>query len=127
MKRDMDLIRKILIQLESYSPDDAIMRIELDDYSSEQIAYHVYLLKDANLILAKILFGGGYAQIESYAILGLTWGGHDFIDASRDDTRWRRAKDIFTQMGSSVSFDVIKEILFNLMISQMPRIITPGV
>ena len=127
MKRDMDLIRKSLMKLEGYVSDDDIRQIDLEGYSHEQIAYHVYLLHDAALIRAQVLFGGGSAAPKDYAIFGLTWEGHDFLDACRDDTRWNRAKEIVSEMGSSVTFDVLKSLLVQLALSQLPKLIATGV
>jgi len=127
MKRDMDLIRKILIQLESYSTNDDIRPIELEGYSHEQIAYHVYLLKDANLILATILFDGGSVAPKDYSIFGLTWAGHDFLDACRDEGRWNKAKQMAAKLGSGVTFDVMKTLLVQIMTSQIPTLIASGV
>jgi len=125
MKRDMDLIRKILLKLEEFLTDDDIEKIQLDGYSPEQIIYHVFLLEEAGLIRAKILFGSGTTAPVDYVIFGLTWAGHDFLDACREEGRWEKAKDVFRQAGG-VSFDIAKEVLVRLMMTSVTSILTGG-
>jgi len=127
MKRDMDLVRKILIKLEDYSPDDEINQIECEGYSPEETAYHVYLLKDAHLIIANIFMNNNSIGPKEYKIYGLTWAGHDFLEASRDETRWKQAKEVVIKMGSGASFDVLKSVLVQIMMAQIPKIIGTGV
>jgi hypothetical protein len=42
MKRDMDLVRAILITMENHDKGFAPDVIEIPDYSEEQIGYHIY-------------------------------------------------------------------------------------
>ena len=61
MKRDMDLIRKILLRIEE-SPDFSfISPFDIEGYETEQISYHIELLDEAGLIKAKEGRGGGYS------------------------------------------------------------------
>jgi hypothetical protein len=41
----------------------------------------------------------------------LTWAGHDFLDAARNDTVWRTAKEKILKPGVSWTFDLLKETL----------------
>lgn len=123
MKRDMDLIRKILLKLENFTSDDNINKIEIEDFSHDQVAYHIYLLQDAGLIRAGILMDYGTAVPKITAINGLTWAGHDFLDASRDEGRWIKAKTVINEM-KGASFEIIKTVLIVLMKDQMTTILS---
>jgi hypothetical protein len=48
-------------------------------------------------------------------IYRLTWEGHEFLDAARDDTRWKRAWTIVREKAGSVTVDVLKQVLTSLM------------
>ena len=48
MKRDMDLIRAMLLAVEEH-PSGFAPKIELQGYTQEQINYHAYLLGEAGL------------------------------------------------------------------------------
>src|SRR6476660_1465967 len=90
MKRDMDLIRKIMLAVEEHEHGFAPRQIVIEGYTKEQIGYHNYLIINAGL-------GDGpdltHLRSESpeHDLRYLTFAGHEFLDAARDDTRWRKA------------------------------------
>lgn len=45
----------------------------------------------------------------------VTWAGHDFIEAAKDDARWTRAKHLVMTKGGGIVFDVRKPVLMDLM------------
>ena len=107
MKRDMDLIRKILAETESLPYKSGnICRVEVDGYTPEQVSYHVEILAEANLVKATHL---GRETIPHR----LTWEGHEFLDASRNDTIWKKALEISKQAGG-VAFEVMKSLLIQM-------------
>ncbi len=116
MKRDMDLIRKILFEIEQRPPlKGRFVPVELEGYTEDVINYHVMLLDEAGLIKAQNLTshsGGLYVPVR------LTWQGHEFLDAARDDTRWNKTKDTMTKAGGFV-FEVGKALLIELMKQQL--------
>ena len=52
MKRDMDLVRAILLEVEKHSDGFAPCELEIDGYTPEQIAYHAYIMGEAGLVHA---------------------------------------------------------------------------
>ena len=50
MKRDMDLIRNILLAIEEKGPPLGIVDIDLPGHTAEEISFHVVLLRDAGLV-----------------------------------------------------------------------------
>jgi hypothetical protein len=111
MKRDMELVRAILLDIEANaSPQGGLNRaVSVDGYDKATITAHVELMiRDAHLIHGKMMkFNTG----DETMILGLTWRGHEFIDAARSDTIWSKAKNSILKHGSSVSFDLLLEWL----------------
>jgi hypothetical protein len=92
MKRDMDLVRELLLKLEAEPLDGNLWRLEPDglgiaDHSPDEIAYHLVLLIDAELLDGKREQSGGFVARK------LTWAGHDFLDSVRDAKVWRTTKD----------------------------------
>jgi hypothetical protein len=123
MKRDMDLIREILLSVEK-SPEEGIENFTIVSFSREQIIYHIRLLQDAELIEGKLV-GSGNAGIVWYGISRMTWAGHDFLDACRDEGRWGQAKEIFNKL-NGVTFDVTKQVLVSLMTTAASSMIPGG-
>ncbi|MFZ1073703.1 MAG: DUF2513 domain-containing protein [Verrucomicrobiia bacterium] len=40
-----------------------------------------------------------------------TWDGHEFLDAARNDTIWRKAGEQIKKSGVDVTLSLLKEIL----------------
>jgi hypothetical protein len=113
MKRDLDLIRTILLTIEDhphgYAPD-----LTINGHSKEEVGYHAYLLINAGLAEGENM--GGFSSPSPEAqIYKLTWAGHEFAEAARDDTRWKKAMGIVKDKGGSVTMDVLKDLLTSLM------------
>lgn len=108
MKRDMDLCRQILLQVEASPPNEVLTRLGLSADHPNSVSEHVVLLDDAGFLDATITrtFGGAI-----YAIRGLTWEGHEFLDAARDDERWEKAKQHLEEAGTTATLALLKHVL----------------
>ena len=107
MKRDWELVRKILTQIEELdSSERSLKPSALEGYTSGVVSYHMSLLKDAGLIEATCsqpLSG----QLQCIAT-SLTWDGHEFLDKIRSDTTWGKIKSLAKTKGLDLSIEVIK-------------------
>jgi hypothetical protein len=109
MKRDMDIVREILISIEAAPFDGGPLRLTWpEDYSSEQIAYHIMLLHQAGLIYA---FDFSTEVAPDWRAGYLTWEGHEFLNAALDGGRWSRAKALVLEKGGGLVFEVLKQAL----------------
>ena len=91
MKRDMDLIRAMFMSIEADEHGFA-PKIEIPNYTQEEIGYHAILLGEAGLAVVSELTAFG-APSPVGKVTRLTWAGHEFLDAARDKTIWNQAKD----------------------------------
>jgi DNA-binding transcriptional ArsR family regulator len=111
MKRDMDLVREILVQVANF-PDIQNYVLSIKGYEEQEVAYHIMLLKEAGLLeAATAQFGDGRLAAQPRR---LTWQGHEFLDAARDDTNWQKTKDIVKEKGGGLTFEVIKALLIQM-------------
>jgi hypothetical protein len=109
MKRDMDLARQILFEIEGLPHgDDVIFQPEIEGHSSDEVSYHMMLLVQAGYIEGEEAPDGWHAR-------SLTWQGHEFLDAARDETRWNKAKKIVMEKGGAITFEMLKHLLLELM------------
>ncbi len=87
MKRDMELIRKILLAVEISPPDEDLENLTFEGYKYEEIQYHAWLLINAGL-------AQGFETHPGYSpgpvVRSLTWAGHEFLDTARDERRWKK-------------------------------------
>jgi hypothetical protein len=114
MKRDMDLVRKILLEIERQPFTHGKITLEIEGYSREEISYHVLLLSEANLIEAEV---SARASAE-YKPIRLTWQGHEFLESVRDEARWNKLKDIMGRVGGFV-YEIARPVAIELLKSQV--------
>lgn len=120
MKRDLDLIRAIMLVLEENMEYDKnfqsakLFEIMKDEsLSLEKLAYHIGLLVEGGFIQAKE-FKFQSSEPTVYLINTITPQGHDFIDTIRQDTIWNKTKEkAHKVVGFSLSLlvDIGKEYL----------------
>ena len=111
MKRNMDLIREILLRIESYPEPRGRIDLNIDGYSPKEISYHVKLLSEAGLIEATPLQTLNLFEWHAHS---LTWEGHEFLEASRDDKIWNKAKELVLDKTGTLPFEVLKQILIGI-------------
>lgn len=115
MQRDMDLIRRIVLELNK--PD--VQRLDrLEGVEQELFNYNANLLVEAGLAKAAVLENG--PRVSKILLWRLTWQGHDFADSVADDTLWKRAVEQVIQPGASWSFSVLTDWLKAQVIAQLP-------
>src|SRR5260370_40543363 len=101
MKRDMDIIRMMLMHQESGEAPPGLSK-----YPEDLVVYNIALMKDAGLIVASIL-DDEKGSPRGAIIIRMTWGGHDFLDAVRDDNVWRKAKEKVLKPTASCTFSLL--------------------
>lgn len=109
MKRDMELVRLILLKIEKEYRSTALYNLEINGYDTETIAYHCEILHEAGLLSD---YDALYAdeQICNFAVGSLTWEGNDFLDKIRDNSQWKKIKDTIRQKGLPLVIETIKTI-----------------
>jgi hypothetical protein len=112
MKRDMDLIRKILIAVEKHPHGFAPEEIEIDGYDHETVGYHLVLMGQGEGDLLQITPFSSFGDSGPSAIVErMTWKGHEFLDNVRNETVWNKVKGIVIAKGGSISFEVLKSVV----------------
>jgi hypothetical protein len=107
MKRDMELVRKILFALESSQQNAAFA-----GYNDDTVKYHQALVIEAGLAVGSSLKSGtGNREVPTAVMLTkLTWAGHEFLDTVRNDTVWAKTKQTFASKGLDMTLDLVKSV-----------------
>jgi hypothetical protein len=114
MKRDMNVIRSLLLKLEAMDNGSvfrpvliswASPELAVEQVSPDQVDYHLSLLRERGLIEPS---EGGTMDGKIF-FRRLTWEGHDFIDAIRSDDIWRKTQRGAEEVGSW-TFDLVKDL-----------------
>ncbi len=108
MKRDMDLIRKILLVMEkdNETPHD----FESDGFSDGQVGFHVYLMADAGLIDA-VDASSRANRLPYWNALNIRWAGYEFLDAAKNETLWTKAKSVLVEKGIPATIGILTTLL----------------
>jgi hypothetical protein len=113
MKRDMDLVRLMLLRTESIGVDEeaaVLHHAECEKYPEPVRAHHIAIMKEAGLIIGEASNNAAGIPTRGF-ILRLTWQGHEFLDAARDDTTWKKVRDKVIKPAASFTFGILVEAL----------------
>lgn len=122
MKRDMELVKQILLAIEDRADTNHLYEIE--GYSEEEITYHARIMSQRELIEIGIIDvstrdSGMKKEYILGAVGGLTWEGHEFLAAARNDTAWNKAKDTAEEKGLELPYEVFKTLLMTILKSMV--------
>lgn len=125
MRRDMELIRKILFAIEEQYVDVLLFNLKVTGYDFKIIAYHCDLLHQAGLLKE---YKSQYASDELYVFCvgALTWEGHDYLDKIRSDTVWNKTKAVINDRGLPLIIETVKEISSAIIANMMQGVIKLG-
>lgn len=108
MKRDMDLLRSLLLKVEEQPPFGPFSTPEVPGYSEDELYYHAKLAEDAGFIEADFM-------MEGFVVRRLTYAGHEFLDAAREDKLWNKAKQTVLSNAGTITVEALKIALSMLM------------
>jgi hypothetical protein len=123
MKRDLGLIRELLLKLEQLAdahgwemiePYDP--RIQVEGYGVDEIEYNLQLVVERGLIEEP-----NGKPMQGIMFRRLTWEGHDYLDAVRDPKIWHKTKEATDKVGSW-TFEIVKELAKSLIKSELHKI-----
>ncbi len=95
MKRDMDLVREILLAFERTDASRVgISGLAIDGYGKDRIALHLELMNEAGYLDHSVWEPdiGGRALIKFDNGFRPTMAGYDFLDSVRDPAIWAKTK-----------------------------------
>jgi len=110
MKRDMDLVRKILLAMENHESGFAPHPFKIEGHDDDEVGHHVYLMAEAGLI--KAADATCQASASPVAIpRSITWEGHEFLEAARKPAIWDAAKRKLADAGVGCTIELLKQVL----------------
>jgi DNA-binding HxlR family transcriptional regulator len=111
MKRNMDLIRDILLEIEKQPDRHTWFSLQFEGVTLQEIDQHLLLLEDAGFIR---LTRKTASNEDTVFAARLTWQGHEFLEAIKADERWERLKTAMAGTGGFVA-EVAKAIALSWM------------
>ena len=122
MKRDLDLLRKILLAVENanecyYYNGIPHLASDIDCPDLNLVSFHVSLLVDNNYIEV-LNISCCDIDYDDYMIKRLTADGCDYLDNIRNDTIWNKTKEAISNVGGTCALDIVKSIAGKIILSQ---------
>lgn len=112
MKRNLDTIRKLLEIFEDVPAGEAKMTFSGGDFQNTpvEIIEHMELMIEAGLLDGEAHPDSSEEHGGIFCIRKLTWSGHDFLNAARNDDVWNTTKRKLNKVGSW-TFGLVVELL----------------
>lgn len=89
MRRDMDLIRSLLLEIEG---GKVVFPTAEQSGETEVLEYHLDLIAQAGFVDFIVLH-------DLWQVERMTWAGHEFVDKVRDPEIWRQTKASAAKVG----------------------------
>ena len=112
MKRDMELIRMVMLEAEKSQDPYELIDPKIEGHNELEISYHLALLDDAGLLHGKDRSAIGVFR---WSAGPLTWAGHEFVDAVRDESVWKEALAITAKSSDGTVFELLKKALMTVL------------
>lgn len=119
MKRDMELVRKLLFFFEEKPSPEHVKVPPIEGYTEILIKYHCVLLNDAGLIFCEEVKSSTSDRPIYVIPFELTWAGHEFLDKIRSDTAWAKMKAQAQEKSLTLSFNIVNELAQRAVISTL--------
>lgn len=100
MKRELDLLRNILLDIEAKWCVGMVL--DIDEFSCkdpEKLRYHLQMLIEEGFVKGYIPESTKKTDIHSLSVTGITWKGHDFLDQIRQPDIWTKLKPMMEKYG----------------------------
>jgi hypothetical protein len=108
MKRDLDVVRQIMLQIEAH-PVTPPVQFRTGELEDPVLLAHLQMMITAGLVNGKVSQSTG-ARGDVIVISGLTWEGHEWIEIVRDPEVWHETKTTLMENGGALSFELSKAV-----------------
>lgn len=111
MKRDAELVRKLLLFFDDKLGPEYVKVPEIPGYDDLTIKYHLVLLYDAGFLSCEPVKSSSSDRVIYVLPFDLTWAGHEFLDRIRNDHIWNEIMSDIRKRGLvSASVDILKRL-----------------
>ncbi len=110
MRRNMDLVREILI--EASKSDKEVRASDIAEksskYSLEEIIYNIKIMGEGNLI--NVYIDEREVGVVDAYVMDITWHGNEFLDSISSNEIWEKIKNNFSDKIINIPFDILTSL-----------------
>lgn len=110
MKRDLELMRKLLIFSEEKESLQYVEVPPIEGYNELAIKYHLVLLHDAGLLRCEPVRSSTSDRVIYVLPFDLTWEGHEFLAKVKNEGVWKKIRAVVVAKGGSLAFSVVNQL-----------------
>jgi len=110
VKRDLELIRKLLIFFEEKESPQHVEVPPIEGYDELTIKYHLLLLHDAGLLRCEAVKSSTSDRVICVLPFDLTWEGQEFLARVKNEGVWQKVRTVVAAKGGSVAFSVVNKL-----------------
>lgn len=109
MKRDMDVVRKLLFYFEEKPDHQHVEKPEVEGCDEPTIQHHLILMFEAGLLRCEpeVTKTGRIIRVVPFT---LTWKGFEFLDRVRQDSVWQRLKAKVQSGTGGLAYSTLNEL-----------------
>ena len=108
MKRDLDLVRQLLLQIEAL-PAGPPAQYRTSEIEDPVLLAHFELVIGAGLVNGKIARSQG-ARGDVISISGLTWEGHEWIEMVRSQAVWNETRATLLDGAGALTYELTRAV-----------------
>ena len=109
MKRDLELVRKILLEVEEWPTEGGDRTFASLNCPEDQVTYNVFQAIQAGLLRGEVI---EHSEGMDCFVSGLTPCGHDFLDNAKNKYIWDEVMTDAEKRGiKNASLDIIRDLL----------------
>ena len=112
MIRDIDLIRRLMLIIDGKQGSQGLKAddLEVDGYSLEDIAYHLYMMAESKMLVSEPFQSAQHPEHRfNIVVYELSWHGHEYLDLIRDLKLWTDIRERMANVGAN-SFELVIEL-----------------
>jgi hypothetical protein len=123
MKRDLDLVRQLMLQIEAL-PAAPPVQYRMSEIEDPVLLAHLELLIEAGLVNGRISRSQG-TRGDVISVSGLSWQGHEWIEMVRSQSVWNEVKSAVLDGGGVLTFELTKAVAAKIFRARLA--LPPGV
>ena len=113
MKRDLDLVRQLMLQIEAL-PAAPPVQYRMSEIEDPVLLAHLEMLIEAGLVSGRISRSQG-ARGDVISVSGLTWQGHEWVEMVRSHSLWNEVKSAVLDGGGVLTFELTRAMAAKLL------------
>lgn len=117
MKRDLDLVRQLMLQIEAL-PASPPVQYRAGEVEDPVLLKHLEMLIAAGLVSGKISQSHG-ARGDVISISGLTWDGHEWVEMVRSQAVWNEIKTTLMEGAGAVTFELTRAVARRILLARV--------